>query len=222
MQSYDLKINTLFDSLVESVTKEYINDKQNYPWIIGFSGGKDSSLVAHIVFQVILNIRPSKRTRDIYIVSNDTLVESPLVVEHITKQLSLIDEAAKNFNLPIKIHITRPRVEHTFWTLLIGKGYPSPNQRMRWCTDRLKIQPTSKFILNNISEHGAAIIVLGVRKDESSSRKSVIDKYKNIENSKLSPHSELQGAYIYRPISDVSTLDVWNLLSYNVPPQFIH
>ena len=218
MQSYDLKINTLFDSLVESVTKEYINDKQNYPWIIGFSGGKDSSLVAHIVFQVILNIRPSKRTRDIYIVSNDTLVESPLVVEHITKQLSLIDEAAKNFNLPIKIHITRPRVEHTFWTLLIGKGYPSPNQRMRWCTDRLKIQPTSKFILNNISEHGAAIIVLGVRKDESSSRKSVIDKYKNIENSKLSPHSELQGAYIYRPISDVSTLDVWNLLSYNDPP----
>jgi DNA sulfur modification protein DndC len=218
MQSYDLKINTLFDSLVESVTKEYINDKQNYPWIIGFSGGKDSSLVAHIVFQVILNIRPSKRTRDIYIVSNDTLVESPLVVEHIAKQLSLIDEAAKNFNLPIKIHITRPRVEHTFWTLLIGKGYPSPNQRMRWCTDRLKIQPTSKFILNNISEHGAAIIVLGVRKDESSSRKSVIDKYKNIENSKLSPHSELQGAYIYRPISDVSTLDVWNLLSYNDPP----
>ena len=73
MQSYDLKINTLFDSLVESVTKEYINDKQNYPWIIGFSGGKDSSLVAHIVFQVILNIRPSKRIRDIYIVSNDTL-----------------------------------------------------------------------------------------------------------------------------------------------------
>jgi len=139
-------------------------------------------------------------------------------VEHITKQLSLIDEAAKNFNLPIKIHITRPRVEHTFWTLLIGKGYPSPNQRMRWCTDRLKIQPTSKFILNNISEHGAAIIVFGVRRDESSSRKSVINKYKNIENSKLSPHSELQGAYIYRPISDVSTLDVWNLLSYNDPP----
>ena len=52
MQSYDLKINTLFDSLVESVTKEYINDKQNYPWIIGFSGGKDSSLVAHIVFKL--------------------------------------------------------------------------------------------------------------------------------------------------------------------------
>ncbi len=114
MQSCDLKINTLFDSLVESVTREYISDKQNYPWIIGFSGGKDSSLVAHIVFQVILNIRPGNRNRDVYIVSNDTLVESPLVVEHITEQLSLIDEAAKNFNLPIKIHITRPRVEHTY------------------------------------------------------------------------------------------------------------
>ena len=212
MQSCVLTKDILFDSLVESVAEEYINDRQNYPWIIGFSGGKDSSLVAHIVFQSILNIRPSKRVRDIYIISNNTLVESPL------KQLSLIDEAAKNFNLPIKTHITRPNVEHTFWTLLIGKGYPSPNQRMRWCTDRLKIQPTSKFILNNVSEHGAAIIVLGVRKDESSSRKSVIGKYKNIDGSKLSPHSDLHGAYIYRPISDISTSDVWSLLSYNDPP----
>lgn len=218
MQFCELEEGTLFDSLVESMTEEYTSIKQNYPWIIGFSGGKDSSLVAHIAIQAVLNIRPSKRTRDIYIVSNNTLVESPLVVDHITRQLTLIDEAAQNFNLPVKTYVTRPKVEHTFWTLLIGKGYPSPNQRMRWCTDRLKIQPTSKFILNNVSEHGAAIVVLGVRRDESSSRKVVIDKYKNIDDSALSPHSELQGAYIYRPISEVTTSEVWSLLSYNDPP----
>ena len=218
MQSCNSEEDVLFDSLVDSVTEEYASTKQNYPWIIGFSGGKDSSLVAHITFQAILNIRPSKRIRDIYVVSNDTLVESPLVINHMTGQLSLIEEAAKNFNLPIKTCITRPKLEHTFWTLLIGKGYPSPNQRMRWCTDRLKIRPTSQFILNNVSEHGAAIIVLGVRKDESNSRKAVINKYRNIESSALSPHNELQGAYIYRPIADVPTLDVWNLLSYNDPP----
>ncbi len=54
-----------------------------HPWIIGFSGGKNSTLVAHLVFEMLLNISPSQRRRTVHVVANDTLVESPLVIGHI-------------------------------------------------------------------------------------------------------------------------------------------
>ena len=83
---------------------------------------------------------------------------------------------------------------------------------MRWCTDRLKIQPTSRYILENVSKHGAAIVLLGVRKDESNSRMKSIDKFQNLKDSNLTPHSSLPGAFIYRPIVDMSLDDVWEVL----------
>jgi DNA sulfur modification protein DndC len=112
-------------------------------------------------------------------VSNDTLVESPLVIAHLDRVTEQIDAAARNLNLPITVARTHPESDKTFWVLLIGKGYPSPNLTMRWCTDRLKIQPTSGYIKRNISQYGAAIVVLGVRRDESQTRQRSIDKRQN-------------------------------------------
>ncbi len=132
--------------------------------------------------------------------------------------LAQIDHAAQAFDLPISTAITTPRLEQSFWVLLIGKGYPSPNRSMRWCTDRLKIQPTSTFILNKVSEKGAAIIVLGVRKSESNTRKVSIEKHQNINNSNLSPHSTLTGAFLFRPIVDLNTDDVWEILASHDAP----
>jgi DNA sulfur modification protein DndC len=71
--------------VIEDVKKEYLSESQKYPWVIGFSGGKDSSLMAHAVFQMLTEIKPSQRIRHVYIVSNDTLVESPLVIGHLNK-----------------------------------------------------------------------------------------------------------------------------------------
>jgi len=208
----------LLEKLISEVREEYLNSSHHYPWIIGFSGGKDSTLLTHIVLEALLDISPRKRTRKVHIVSNDTMVESPIVIHHLAKLQSKIKSACQNFNLPMDVITTKPDVDKTFWSLLIGKGYPSPNQTMRWCTDRLKIKPTSDFIIKNVSEHGSAIILLGVRKDESNSRKNIIDKYKNILNTNLSAHSSLSGAYVYRPIMNLSTNDVWALLSYCDPP----
>lgn len=207
-----------FDDLKQSIQRAYKDETQNYPWIVGFSGGKDSTLVAHLIFEAIMRIAPKLRTRKIYFISNDTLVENPFVVQQVEDQFIKIKNTAKCFSLPISTVISKPELVHTFWVLLIGKGYPTPNMKMRWCTDRLKIRPTSQFILNNVSEYGAAIVVLGVRKDESSSRKRSIEKYKDIDNSYLTPHSSLSGAYIYRPIRDLLTSDVWYYISQNDPP----
>ena len=62
---------------------------------------------------------------------------------------------------------------------------------MRWCTDRLKIQPASDYIKRHISESNAAIVVLGVRIDESYFRQRSIEKHQKHRASKLAPHNEL-------------------------------
>ena len=181
-----------FDAIRQNITEEYLSETQHYPWSVTFSGGKDSTLVAHLVFDMLLSLPPMLRTRQVFFVSNDTLVESPLVVKHMRQSLAEILRAAEIFRLPVSGEITVPKLQDTFWTLLIGKGYPTPNRSMRWCTDRLKIQPTSGYILQKVNENGKAIIVQGVRKDESATRKASIESHQNLENSNLTPHSDLK------------------------------
>ncbi|KVF26145.1 DNA phosphorothioation system sulfurtransferase DndC [Burkholderia vietnamiensis] len=205
-------IQERWSEIVQHVKDEYLSTVQSYPWIVGFSGGKDSTVVAHAVFEALQAIRPSQRTRHVHIVSNDTMVESPLVMAHLDDVSRQIQAAADSLSLPITVARTRPDPDKTFWVLLIGKGYPSPNQQMRWCTDRLKIQPTSTYIKDNVSKHGAAVVVLGVRRTESVRRMRTVDKYENDRGSNLNPHSSITGAYIFRPIVDLTTDDVWEIL----------
>lgn len=207
-----------WQDIVREIRDEYLDNTHRFPWVIGFSGGKDSTLVAHGVFEALLSVPPSQRTREVHVVSNDTMVESPVVIAHLDVITKRIKEAAENLNLPISVARTHPDPDKTFWVLLIGKGYPSPNLTMRWCTDRLKIQPTSSYIKRNISQYGAAIVVLGVRRDESQSRQRSIDKRINERGTNLTPHGDLTGAFIYRPIVDLTTDDVWEILgSYHAP-----
>jgi len=205
-------IDQQWAEVVQHVKDEYLSSVQAYPWIVGFSGGKDSTVVAHAVFEALAAIPPSQRTRPVHIVSNDTMVESPLVMAHLDEVSQQIRAAAAGLSLPITVARTRPDLDKTFWVLLIGKGYPSPNQQMRWCTDRLKIQPTSTYIKDNVSKYGAAIVVLGVRRTESIRRMRTVDKYENDRGTNLNPHSSITGAYIFRPIVDLTTDDVWEIL----------
>lgn len=146
---------------------EYLQP-HDFPWIVGFSGGKDSTLVAHLVFEMLLSLPPDDRRRPVHIVSNDTLVESPLVMGHISSVQAEIAAAARAWNLPVKVVTTQPSPDATFWVNLIGRGYPSPNRTFRWCTDRMKILPTSRYIREQVASSGEVILLLGVRRDESS------------------------------------------------------
>lgn len=212
------KIRAIWSDVLLDIRDEYLSRDQNHPWVIGFSGGKDSTVVTHGIFEAILAIPPSQRKRPVHIVSNDTMVESPLVITHLNEVTQRIEQAARSLDLPITVARTHPEPDKTFWVLLIGKGYPSPNLTMRWCTDRLKIQPTSGYIKKHISQYGAAIVVLGVRRDESQTRQRSIDKRRNLRGRNLTPHNDLQGAFIYRPIVDLTTDDVWDILgSFHAP-----
>ena len=186
------------------------------PWIVGYSGGKDSTLVAHLVFEMLMQLPPSQRHRPVHVVANDTLVESPLVVRHIAESIGEISCAVRAFGLPAIATITRPAAAQSFWVNLIGRGYPSPNRSFRWCTDRLKIQPTSRYIESQVDEAGQVILLLGVRRSESVARAASVGRYDN--GGRLNRHSGLIGCMVYRPIVELNTDDVWEFLALNDPP----
>ena len=112
------------------------------PWIIGFSGGKDSTVLLTLTWLALLKIKNEKDKsilkREIYVVCNDTLVENPIITNYVNKILDKIKNARdiEKHSLPIYVHKTIPRLEDSFFVNLIGKGYPAPNNSFRWCTER--------------------------------------------------------------------------------------
>lgn len=187
----------------------YQQDKR--PWILGFSGGKDSTAVLQLVFLAISELPKSKRSKPIHVLSSDTLVETPPIVNAIRTTLRQVQTTAQKQDLPFETHIVTPEPENTFWVNLIGRGYPSPNRWFRWCTDRLKILPANRFILNQLSQYGEAVVVLGVRKNESATRAQVMS-FHRIPGQILRRHATLLSAYVYAPIENWELQDVWNYL----------
>jgi DNA sulfur modification protein DndC len=186
-------------------------DDNNRPWIIGFSGGKDSTMLLQLVWYAIKSINPIIRNkRKIYVICNDTLVENPKIVDFIYRTLDNIVKAARKDGLLIFIEKTTPKLDETFWVNTIGKGYPAPNSIFRWCTERLKINPTTKRILEKIDENGEVILLLGTRSDESIKRAASIKKHE-FGNNRLRKHP-LPKAFVYTPIKDFTTDEVWQYL----------
>lgn len=203
--------------LESEIIDQYLYDENSdRPWIIGFSGGKDSTMLLQIVWNALKKIDPILLNRRVYVVCNDTLVENPRIVKFIRTTLKKIQKAANQQQLPITVHETTPRMEDSFWVRSIGLGYPAPNKFYRWCTERLKINPTTRFILEKINENGEAIILLGTRSAESSTRAASIKKHE-IRGQRLRKHS-LPNTYVYAPIKDVETNELWQYLNQVPPP----
>jgi len=202
--------------LENEIIDQYLYDESERPWIIGFSGGKDSTMLLQVVWKALTKIDPILLTRKIYVVCNDTMVENPRIVKFINKTLQSIQEAANLNQLPIIVQQTTPLLEDSFWVKLIGLGYPAPNKFYRWCTERLKINPTTRFIKDTASMNESAIILLGTRSAESSSRAQSIKKHE-VKGHRLRKHS-LPNVFVYAPIKDVTTNEVWQYLNQVSPP----
>lgn len=199
----------------QDIRDEYLQAHET-PWIIGFSGGKDSTLVLQLVVETLLDLPPSERRRQVHVVSNDTLVEAPVVADHVDRVLERIRDGVEALRLPVTVVKTLPKADQTFWVNLIGRGYPSPSRTFRWCTDRMKIQPTSHYIKSQVAESGQVILLLGVRREESASRAVSVNRYSN--GQRLNDHNDLQGCKVYRPVVDFTTNEVWQTLLQRRPP----
>ncbi|MFQ5639554.1 MAG: DNA phosphorothioation system sulfurtransferase DndC [bacterium] len=206
-------VQHMADQIIDEIREQYLEDST--PWVVGFSGGKDSTTVLQLIFYALNKLPASKLTKEIHVLSNDTLVENPNVVKFLDEQLARIQDAGKNElfeHNPDLFHVFKsvPKLEDTFWLNLIGKGYPSPNRWFRWCTERMKINPTNEYILSTVNKHGKAIIVLGTRKAESSNRSASMTQYE-IPGIRLRKHT-LPNAYVFAPISEMSNQEVWTYL----------
>jgi len=201
--------------VLEEIRIVYLND--NRPWIIGFSGGKDSTCMVQLVWAALSKLSSEKLSKKIYIISSNTLVEAPQIAERITSSLDKMEKNAKKIGLPIGTNLLRPPTSDTFWVRLLGLGYPAPTTLFRWCTDMLKISNADRFIKDTVSKHGEAIVLLGTRKSESVVREKSMNLYK-IDGSVLSRHSQFDQTFVYTPIEDFSSEDVWNYLLENQNP----
>lgn len=206
----------VIEDIYKEIQEVYLSD--NRPWILGYSGGKDSTLTAMVVVEAINLLPKEKRTKRIDILSTDTLVENPLIKNYIKKNIDLINEYSENNLLNISARILTPIVTETFWSLLIGKGYPSPRQKFRWCTHRMKIKPMDEFINEAVKvDNTSVVVVLGVRSAESNSRRQSIENH-SVEGKILKKHTTNNNAYVYAPIEILSNDDVWSCLLNSISP----
>ncbi|MBB3084699.1 DNA phosphorothioation system sulfurtransferase DndC [Geodermatophilus sabuli] len=199
------------EALVGQTQQLYLAD--SVPWVIGYSGGKDSTAVLQLVWLALAGLPAEQRTKPVHVISTDTLVENPVVAAWVTHSLEVMAEAAATAGLPLTPHRLTPAVADTFWVNLIGRGYPAPRPKFRWCTERLKIKPSNTFIREMVQAHGEAILVLGTRKAESAGRSHRMTALESRRvRDLLSPNDSLPNCLVYSPVEDWSNDDVWTFL----------
>ena len=198
------------------VAQEY-GRKHSHPWVIAYSGGKDSTLLLQLTWEVLAALPESARHRQIHVVGNDTLVESPLVIRHLRASMERIAASADEAGLPIRTRITRPNIDQTFWVNVIGRGYIPPTRNFRWCTDRMKILPTGHLLEGLVKRYGQAVLLVGTRKSESEQRRRNMAK-RHVSATTLNSHGSILGCGVFAPLADLDDDDVWKVLMQRPAP----
>ena len=201
--------------IYHEIQEVYLRDHR--PWVIGYSGGKDSTTALQLIWYAISDLPEEQRQKKIYVISSDTLVETPVIIDYINDSLQKINEVAIQSKMPFEAVKLTPIISESFWVNLIGRGYPAPSKTFRWCTDRLKIKTADRFIIDRVTQYGEVVVVLGVRKSESATRAQVMNLHK-IKDSVLSRHTRFPQAFVYTPIEDFSVDDVWSYLLQTPSP----
>jgi DNA sulfur modification protein DndC len=204
------------DEARDQIRQQYIANDGNKPWVVAFSGGKDSTLLLRLVWEALLSLDRSHWQRPISVICNDTLVENPEFQSLVVSELEQIRKQTQLAGVPMTLAVTTPSLGESFWVNLIGRGYVAPNRQFRWCTDRLKIQPTNLYIETQVSRHGEVIVLIGTRLAESGTRARSMNRH-HIPRTGLSQH-RLPGAYAFAPLRDVQDDDVWGYLQHSAAP----
>ncbi len=148
-------INTFKEKFQESINILEQLYKKNKRWIVTYSGGKDSTALV-VLSLYMKTVHPDI---DLNITYSDTMMEIPQmsVVAH-----TFLKSIEKKY--PAKVKIVYPDINDTYWVRMIGRGYPPPGPRFRWCTPKIKIKPSRKLH----DDHG--LFITGLRMGESQQR----------------------------------------------------
>lgn len=173
------------------------------PLFVLFSGGKDSSVILHLVLESLRDIEAQ-----VTILAVDTTLEFPIMEE----RLNRIKEAVL-CEFPVGFEMLKPLPTEGYWYHLIGKGYPAPHHRFRWCIKRLKIKPIKRFL----AQKKEGLLILGSRANESRARRRSLDR-RTLGDGFLRMEGYPGDFLGYAPIRDWHVKDVWGFLLENKPP----
>jgi len=208
-------ITDLIESTRQGLLRLYQADSR--AWVVAFSGGKDSTLVLQLVYQLLVDLG-DQACKPVFVICSDTRVEAPNVSAYLHKALKRIHSHATTARLPLQVRLVEPKPEQSFWGKLLGHGYPAPTRWFRWCTSNMKIKPARESIEGIAREFGSVILLLGTRIEESSDRGKRI-RAREVTSRGLNPHHEIPDALVATPIVDWSTDQVWEyLVTHNPPP----
>lgn len=204
----------MFNEILTKIQQLYIDDPR--PWLVGFSGGKDSTMVASLLFSAIKSIPAEHRQKPVTVICTDTRVEIPAIVEMINSTLKRMRNFSEKASLNVEVVLLKPPPEQSFWVNIIGRGYPPPNRVFRWCTQRMKIDPVTMFVNRRMGHWGEAILHLGARRAESSLRAQTMAS--RGQRNGLNRHPDLPRVWISNPIEYLTTEEVWAYLLQNPNP----
>jgi DNA sulfur modification protein DndC len=144
--------------------------------LIAYSGGKDSHACLELAIRYKLS-HPGCMTK-ISVISADTLIENPLLIEHVYK----VRERVESLGLGIKFHVVTPDIDDTFHVCVFGKGYAPPSALNRWCVERIKKKPADEILEEYATSYAEAtgdhiILLLGTRSKESNNRSRSVSKH---------------------------------------------
>ena len=203
-----------YEDIKSALRRLYLEDDR--PWLVGFSGGKDSTMLASLIFETVLSFPTERRTKPISVLCTDTRVEIPAIVEMVEGTLEKMRKCSEKNEMRIDVNLLRPSADQSFWVNIIGRGYPPPNRVFRWCTQRMKIDPVTIFVQQRLGHWGEAILHLGARRAESSSRAQTMAGRESRNG--LHRHPDLPRVWVSNPIEFLSTEEVWTYLLQNPNP----
>ena len=195
---------TKVEAAILATRKYYAENKK--PWIVGFSGGKDSSLVVKIMLSALSSIPTSERL-PLRIMYCDTGVEIPILSGYIKESLAAVEAEANLMSINTVSEIVKPRISDMYFVKVIGRGYPPPTNKFRWCTDKLRIDPIQRAVQSH-TKNEETVVVLGTRYGESLERTRRLNKHATQENLVFT-QSGYPGTTLFCPIANFSTDDVW-------------
>ncbi len=185
-------------------------------WVIGFSGGKDSSAVLKLAWMALQ--AGASPAQEVLIVYCDTGVEIPVIGDYVANTMRQLQAEARAAGLPLKTVVAEPEINDRFFVKVIGRGYPTPTNKFRWCTDRLRINPVQRIL--KATGPMDAVVMLGIRNNESAERDRVLTEYRK-GDSKYFRQSGAGATEVFAPILDFEVIDVWTTLTSGGPPSAI-
>lgn len=184
-------------------------------WIIGFSGGKDSTALLKVFSSALRGLKSGPKKIDV--IYCDTGVENPVLDSYVRALFARLESEFVSSDARFRTTVLRAPVRDRFFVKIIGRGYPPPTNAFRWCTKSLRINPVAKFIGEAAKKD--AIVALGMRRAESQQRdRSLLRGGGQIWQAQIESGRRYR---LFLPILGLDVEDVWGAVFSLTEPKAI-